>query len=115
MTRLLGRVRRGSDRVRCRAHALAAVMAGHQLWLVDVGFGDDGPVEPVPLEVGAVVRADGGPGASCATWISGWCSPCVRTAGSTCTPSGSSSTSRSISRCPTTTRRTTPVRRSPAG
>jgi N-hydroxyarylamine O-acetyltransferase len=56
LTRLMGRVRRGSGRIRYRAHAVLVVMAGGRRWLADVGFGDEGLIEPIPLSPGAVAK-----------------------------------------------------------
>jgi N-hydroxyarylamine O-acetyltransferase len=57
--RLLGRVRRGSDRVRYRAHAALVVLADGRRWLADVGFGDEGLIEPIPLTAGARTTVGG--------------------------------------------------------
>jgi N-hydroxyarylamine O-acetyltransferase len=43
------RVRTGESTVRPRTHMLLAVQTGDREWLVDVGFGSDGPLEPVPM------------------------------------------------------------------
>ncbi|MFE2278562.1 arylamine N-acetyltransferase [Streptomyces sp. NPDC059454] len=59
VTRFLGRVRRGSNRVRYRAHALLVVVADGRRWLVDAGFGDEGPLAPVPLVAGAEAEVGG--------------------------------------------------------
>ncbi|MGK5733544.1 arylamine N-acetyltransferase family protein [Streptomyces sp. URMC 124] len=55
VVRHLARVRRGSNRVRRRSHATLVVEADGRPWLCDVGFGDEGPLEPVPLAPGATV------------------------------------------------------------
>ncbi|NJP80228.1 arylamine N-acetyltransferase [Streptomyces sp. AA8] len=55
VVRHLARVRRGSTRVRRRSHATLVVEADGRPWLCDVGFGDEGPLEPVPLAPGATV------------------------------------------------------------
>ncbi|QLE74389.1 arylamine N-acetyltransferase [Streptomyces rectiverticillatus] len=55
VVRHLARVRRGSSRVRRRSHATLVVEADGRPWLCDVGFGDEGPLEPVPLAPGATV------------------------------------------------------------
>ncbi|MFE9170549.1 arylamine N-acetyltransferase family protein [Streptomyces kebangsaanensis] len=59
VTRFLGRVRRGSDRIRYRAHALLRVEADGRRWLADAGFGDEGVLEPVPLVAGAGIEVGG--------------------------------------------------------
>ncbi|HEU5155702.1 MAG TPA: arylamine N-acetyltransferase [Streptosporangiaceae bacterium] len=53
VTRLLARVRRGGTRIRYRAHAALLVEADETIWLADVGFGDEGLVEPIPFVAGA--------------------------------------------------------------
>ncbi|HEX6471029.1 MAG TPA: arylamine N-acetyltransferase [Streptosporangiaceae bacterium] len=53
VTRLLARVRRGSTRARYRSHAALLVRAEETMWLADVGFGDEGLVEPIPFVAGA--------------------------------------------------------------
>ncbi|MFC5145912.1 arylamine N-acetyltransferase family protein [Streptomyces aureoversilis] len=55
VVRHLARVRRGSTRVRRRSHATLVVEADGRPWLCDAGFGDEGPLEPVPLTPGATV------------------------------------------------------------
>ncbi|HZP51745.1 arylamine N-acetyltransferase family protein [Actinocrinis sp.] len=57
--RHLARVRRGSTVVRYRAHAFLRVTAQDGLWLADVGFGDEGLIEPIAFEPGAVARCGG--------------------------------------------------------
>ncbi|SFB98159.1 arylamine N-acetyltransferase family protein [Streptomyces aidingensis] len=60
VTRLQARVRRGNrDQIRYRAHAMLVAAAGFQPWLADVGFGDEGLLEPVPLAHEATVKAGG--------------------------------------------------------
>ncbi|WP_327253941.1 arylamine N-acetyltransferase family protein [Streptomyces sp. NBC_01244] len=54
-TRHLARVRRGSDAIRYRSHAVVIVEAEGRRYLADVGFGDEGPLEPIPFEDGAEV------------------------------------------------------------
>lgn len=56
--RLGGRMRLGSPRPRGKHMALVAE-AGGQRWLVDVGFGADGLIEPIPWRDGAEVVQDG--------------------------------------------------------
>jgi N-hydroxyarylamine O-acetyltransferase len=53
ITRLLARVRRGSAQIRYRAHAVLLVGTPEQAWLADVGFGDEGLIEPIELSAGA--------------------------------------------------------------
>ncbi|MET9412712.1 arylamine N-acetyltransferase [Streptomyces klenkii] len=55
VVRHLARVRRGSTRVRRRSHTTLVVEADGRPWLCDAGFGDEGPLEPVPLTPGATV------------------------------------------------------------
>ncbi|MFG3549384.1 arylamine N-acetyltransferase [Streptomyces sp. NPDC047725] len=57
VTRFLARVRRGSARIRYRAHAVLVVEADGRRWLADAGFGDEGLLAPVPLVAGAGVEA----------------------------------------------------------
>lgn len=59
VTRYLGRVRRGSDLVRYRAHATLVVEADGRRWLADVGFGDEGPLAPLPLAEGTGAEVGG--------------------------------------------------------
>lgn len=56
VTRLAARVRRGTSRFLPRTHMLLQVEADGAPWLADVGFGGDGPLQPVPLAVGESVR-----------------------------------------------------------
>ncbi|MFF5444591.1 arylamine N-acetyltransferase [Streptomyces sp. NPDC012888] len=51
--RQLARVRRGSTKVRARTHAVLLVESDGRRWLADVGFGDEGLIEPIPFEDGA--------------------------------------------------------------
>ena len=57
VTTLLGRV--GSPERRALNHMLLLVHADGQTWLADVGFGAQGPVEPIPLQDGIRVTQDG--------------------------------------------------------
>jgi N-hydroxyarylamine O-acetyltransferase len=56
VTRLAARVRRGTTRFLPRTHMLLRVDVDDALWLADVGFGGDGPLLSVPLNVGQEVR-----------------------------------------------------------
>jgi N-hydroxyarylamine O-acetyltransferase len=49
LTRLAARVRTGTKRLLPRTHMLLAVEVEGQSWLADVGFGGEGPLEPVSL------------------------------------------------------------------
>ncbi|MFI8359154.1 arylamine N-acetyltransferase [Streptomyces sp. NPDC085612] len=53
VTRLLARVRQGRPTVRYRAHTVLLVTLGDTRMLADVGFGDEGLIEPIPLVAGA--------------------------------------------------------------
>ncbi|WP_327253967.1 arylamine N-acetyltransferase family protein [Streptomyces sp. NBC_01244] len=53
VSRLLARVRRGVAPIRWRSHTVLLVEAGGEVWLADVGFGDEGPLEPVRFQAGA--------------------------------------------------------------
>lgn len=55
--RMLGRVRRGSDRIRYRSHAALLVAVDGRTWLADVGFGDEGLLEPIELAEAATAVA----------------------------------------------------------
>jgi N-hydroxyarylamine O-acetyltransferase len=57
VTRLAARVRRGTTRFLPRTHMLLQVddVEGSP-WLADVGFGGDGPLQPVPLTAGQAIR-----------------------------------------------------------
>lgn len=70
VTRLLARIRNGSDKVRPRSHAMLrvetggdeagdAAEGGGSVWLADVGFGGEGLLEPIPLVAGTSVRQGG--------------------------------------------------------
>src|SRR3954469_11842534 len=52
-TTLLGRVRRGPPARWARTHMVLRVPVGGDDWLVDVGFGAFGLLEPIPLHDGA--------------------------------------------------------------
>ncbi|HXV64934.1 MAG TPA: arylamine N-acetyltransferase [Vicinamibacteria bacterium] len=54
VTPLAARVRVGTTSVRARTHMLLRVDVGADSFVVDVGFGADGPLHPLPLEVGVV-------------------------------------------------------------
>ncbi|MFD4027509.1 arylamine N-acetyltransferase [Streptomyces sp. NPDC058576] len=56
VTRMLARVRLGTDQTRYRAHTVLIVTAGSRHWLADVGFGSRGLVEPIPFEPGSQSR-----------------------------------------------------------
>jgi N-hydroxyarylamine O-acetyltransferase len=51
------RVRVGSPDLRPRTHMVLVVETGGAQWLADVGFGGEGPVEPVPMGGGSVLSA----------------------------------------------------------
>jgi N-hydroxyarylamine O-acetyltransferase len=53
VTRHLARIRRGSTAVRARSHAVLLVDIDGRRLLADAGFGDEGLIEPIPLEDGA--------------------------------------------------------------
>ncbi len=55
VTRLAARVRFGADRILPRTHMLLEVAAGGTSYLCDVGFGAEGPLEPIPLVPGREV------------------------------------------------------------
>ncbi|MFJ6937988.1 arylamine N-acetyltransferase [Streptomyces sp. NPDC101132] len=57
VSRLLSRVRRGNAPVRWRSHTVLLVEADGRRWIADVGFGDEGPLEPVPFEAGGLMSA----------------------------------------------------------
>lgn len=57
VTTLLGRV--GPPDRRSLNHMLLRVDVDGRPWLADVGFGGEGPLEPIPLEDGARVTQDG--------------------------------------------------------
>jgi len=50
VTPMEARVRAGSTALRPRTHMVLAVRLGEQQWLADVGFGGEGPFEPVALD-----------------------------------------------------------------
>ncbi|WP_158102479.1 arylamine N-acetyltransferase family protein [Streptomyces africanus] len=56
----LARVRRGNTTdIRFRSHTTLVAEAGGERWLVDVGFGDEGPLEPIPFRDGATLTVGG--------------------------------------------------------
>ena len=55
VTRLIARVLYGAKPPYPRSHQVLLVRVGGQPWLVDVGFGGNGLLEPMPLEAGAEV------------------------------------------------------------
>ena len=57
VTTLMGRV--GSPERRALNHMLLRVDVDGEPWLADVGFGGEGPLEPIPLRDGVRVRQDG--------------------------------------------------------
>lgn len=57
VTTLLGRV--GSPERRSLNHMLLRVDIGGQAWIADVGFGGEGPLEPLPLQDGVRVSQGG--------------------------------------------------------
>lgn len=58
VTRLLARVH-GAHSILPRGHTTLLVEAEGQTWLADVGFGGEGPLEPIPLEAGVTSRQGG--------------------------------------------------------
>lgn len=56
VTRLIARVRYGSKPPYPRSHQVLMVKIADEPWLVDVGFGGNGLLEPIPLETGARAR-----------------------------------------------------------
>lgn len=56
VTRLIARVRYGAKPPYPRSHQVLLVRVGGEPWLVDVGFGGNGLLEPIPLAAGSVVR-----------------------------------------------------------
>lgn len=56
VSRMLARVRLGTDQTRYRAHTALIVTVGGDSWLADVGFGARGLVEPIAFEAGARSR-----------------------------------------------------------
>lgn len=59
VTGLAGRVGSRRDQPRPRTHAALRVEVAGQSWLVDVGFGAERPLEPIPLVDGAFARYSG--------------------------------------------------------
>ncbi|MFI9612444.1 arylamine N-acetyltransferase [Streptomyces sp. NPDC052023] len=60
VTRHLARVRRGNTTdIRFRSHTTLVAEAGGERWLADVGFGDEGPLEPIRFEDGAALTVGG--------------------------------------------------------
>ncbi|HET9168333.1 MAG TPA: arylamine N-acetyltransferase [Actinospica sp.] len=57
--RHLARVRRGGTAVRYRAHAFLRVTTESGPWLVDVGFGDEGLLEPIAFTPDARLESGG--------------------------------------------------------
>lgn len=57
--RQLARVRRGRTALRYRAHVFLRVAGDGGVWLADVGFGDEGLLEPVDFTPGAVSHSGG--------------------------------------------------------
>ena len=57
--RQLARVRRGRTALRYRAHAFLRVVGHGGVWLADVGFGDEGLLEPIAFTPGAVSHTGG--------------------------------------------------------
>jgi N-hydroxyarylamine O-acetyltransferase len=55
VTRLIARVRYGAKPPYPRSHQVLLVTVSGEPWLVDVGFGGNGLLEPMPLEAGAEV------------------------------------------------------------
>ena len=56
VTRLIARVRYGAKPPYPRSHQVLMVKIAGEPWLVDVGFGGNGLLEPIPLAAGARVR-----------------------------------------------------------
>lgn len=56
VTRLAARVSSGAEGVRPRSHQLLMVTLGNTSWIVDVGFGGHGLLEPLRLVFGEEVR-----------------------------------------------------------
>lgn len=56
VTRLIARVRYGAKPPYPRSHQVLLVTVGGESWLVDVGFGGNGLLEPIPLSDGPIVR-----------------------------------------------------------
>ncbi len=58
VTPLAARVRQGASAIRARTHMILRVDLPEGPFLADVGFGGDGPLEPIPLAEGAIVRTE---------------------------------------------------------
>ncbi len=56
VTRLAARVSSGTEGVRPRSHQLLMVTVGNASWIVDVGFGGHGLLEPLKLVLGEEAR-----------------------------------------------------------
>jgi N-hydroxyarylamine O-acetyltransferase len=59
-TPMEARVRVGATAIRPRTHMVVVVRIGPDEWLVDVGFGGDGPIEPVPIPAADAAAAQPG-------------------------------------------------------
>lgn len=60
VTPMLARVRIGGDgSIRPRSHLVLRVVADGRAWHADVGFGGDGPLDPLPFGPGPEVEQDG--------------------------------------------------------
>ena len=55
LVRHIARVRRGSDQIRTRSHAVLLVEVDGELWMADPGFGDESPLEPIRFADGATL------------------------------------------------------------
>jgi N-hydroxyarylamine O-acetyltransferase len=55
VVRHIARVRRGSDQIRTRSHAVLLVEVDGELWMADPGFGDESPLEPIRFVDGATL------------------------------------------------------------
>lgn len=53
------RVRIGTRAIRPRTHMVLGIEIDEGHWLADVGFGGDGPLEPVPMHAGAAIASSG--------------------------------------------------------
>ncbi len=58
VTRLAARVSSGAEGVRPRSHQLLMVTVGNAAWIVDVGFGGHGLLEPLRLVLGEEARQE---------------------------------------------------------
>lgn len=56
VTRLAARVSSGAEGVRPRSHQLLMLKMGESAWIVDVGFGGQGLLEPLRLAIGQEAR-----------------------------------------------------------